>query len=170
MLRILGALLIAGASLTLGLSYVAAESRKLDDLNSILLLLKDMRGELGTRVTPLPQLLEQMKERRGGAAGLFVRNLCSLMGELGEKKFALLWAEGIEKSLGNLDREEREILDSLGHSLGRYELDRQLSELDICIDSLENRIALRSRSLPEKRRLGIGMACSLGALLLIVLV
>lgn len=170
MIRLLGTLLIAGASLTLGLTYVAGEVRKLNDLSSMLLLLKEMRGELGARITPLPQLMELVSRRCGGAAGNFARGLHLRMGELGEKEFSVLWNESLKAFLPDLGKEEKDALHVLGRSLGRYELDRQLSELDICMGCLESRIAVYSSSLPEKKRMGLGMACSLGALLLIVLI
>ena len=85
-LHILGALLIAGASLTTGLSYVAGEHKKLNNLSSLLQMLREMRGELESRASPLPQLMERLSHSSGGAAGDFARELCSRIGELGEKE------------------------------------------------------------------------------------
>ncbi len=170
MLRLLGALLIAGASLAIGLSYIAGEARKLNDLRSFVLLLKEMCGELGVRASPLPELLELLGRRCGGCGGSFAASLHSRMNELGEKEFSQLWNECLTVFSRYLESEEREQLQTLGLCLGRYELDRQLSELEICINFLDRRIAGYSSLLPEKRRMGLGLACSLGALLLIVLI
>ena len=68
------------------------------------------------------------------------------------------------------DRTEQEALRSLGRCLGRYELPRQLAELDRCIGTLEELESAFSAGLPEKKKMGLGLACSLGALLLIVLI
>ena len=149
-LHILGALLIAGGSLAIGLSFVAGEHKKLNNLSSLLLMLREMRGELESRASPLPQLMERLSRSSGGAAGDFARELCSRMGELGEKEFSIIWSESLDAAIPALDRDEAEPLHTLGRSLGRYELSRQLAELDGCICAL--------------------LACSLGALLLIVLI
>lgn len=169
-LHILGALLIAGASLTTGLSYVAGEHKKLNNLSSLLQMLREMRGELESRASPLPQLMERLSRSSGGAAGDFARELCSRIGELGEKEFSRIWSESLSAAIPALDRADAEPLHALGRSLGRYELSRQLAELDSCICTLESRVSACSAGLPEKRRMGLGLACSLGALLLIVLI
>ncbi len=168
-LHILGALLIAGAAPALGICYVAAERRKLESLRSLLQMLREMRGELESRAAPLPQLMEKFR-RSSGAAGAFAGELCSRLGQLGEKEFSALWSESLEAALPALDKGDREALRSLGRCLGRYELPRQLAELDGCIGALESRESACSAGLPEKKRMGLGLACSLGALLLIVLI
>ena len=58
----------------------------------------------------------------------------------------------------------------LGLSLGRYELERQLTELSLTLDRLSHAIDRRSAALPEKKRLGLGLAWAGGALLVIVLI
>lgn len=169
MLHILGALLIAGASLALGLSYVSGERRELEDLRSLLQMLREMRGELESRAAPLPQLMEKLRGSRG-VAGAFAGELCSRLGQLGEKEFGRLWEESLKAALPAPDRTEQEALRSLGRCLGRYELPRQLAELDRCIGTLEELESAFSAGLPEKKKMGLGLACSLGALLLIVLI
>ena len=168
-LHLLGALLIAGGSLTLGLSYVAGEHRKLSSLRSLLQMLREMRGELESRAAPLPQLMERFSHSSGGAAGLFAGELCSRLEQLGEKEFSVIWKESLEAALPALDEADAQPLRDLGRSLGRYELSRQLGDLDSCIGMLESRESACSARLPERKRMGLGLACSLGALLLIVL-
>ena len=65
--------------------------------------------------------------------------------------------------------EDREILSTLGNSLGRYDLESQLAELDFALDQLDTAIARHSTSLPERKRLGMGLAWAGGALLVIAL-
>lgn len=45
MIRLLGAIMIAGASLAIGLGYVAGEAQKLKELRSLIQLLKEIRGD-----------------------------------------------------------------------------------------------------------------------------
>ena len=170
MLRLLGALLISASSLALGLSYVAGESRKLSILRSVLQLLREMRGELETRLTPLPELLEYAAGRCNGAGKDFAVCLMDSLPQLGEKEFFQLWDKSVADCFAGLCSEDREILQTLGHSLGRFELDRQLADMDACIETLESWAAACSGAMPEKKRLGLGIACSFGALLLIVLI
>lgn len=168
-MRLMGAALIAGASLVLGLTYIREQKRRLYTLCSLLELLKSFRGELATHMTPIPELTAALAQRAHGAAAALMFSLNTRLDHLGEKGFSELWAESVKEKLDMLAADERDVVLNLGRSLGRYELEQQLMELDHCIEYLNGRISLYRSALPEKRRLGLGLACGAGALLVIVL-
>lgn len=170
MTYLLGALLIAAASVALGFSYVKEEKRRLQALRSAEQMLKTMAGELETRLTPLPELISQLACRCDGAAAAFAEDLNLRLCHLGEREFSALWAESVEVAFDMLSGEEREMLSALGLCLGRYELERQLTELSLALDRLSHAIDRRCAALPEKKRLGLGLAWAGGALLVIVLI
>ena len=170
MTHLLGALLIAAASVALGFSYVKEEKRRLQALRSAERMLKTMAGELETRLTPLPELISRLACRCDGAAAAFAKVLNLRLCQLGEREFSSLWAESVETAFNILSGEEREMLSALGLCLGRYELERQLTELSLTLDRLSRAIDRHSAALPEKRRLGLGLAWAGGALLVIVLI
>lgn len=169
MTRLLGALLIAAASSAIGIVYICGEKRQLLALRSAEQLLKTIAGELETRLTPLPVLFAQLPGRCDGAAAAFGAAMSDRLDQLGERQFRDIWAESVEIAFPMLGREERALLCAPGHSLGRYELERQLADLSCALEQLSGAIARRSAALPEKRRLGLGLACTGGALLVIVL-
>lgn len=170
MTHLLGALLIGAASAALGFSYVKEEKRRLQALRSAEQMLKTMAGELKTRLTPLPELISQLACRCDGAAAAFAKALNLRLCHLGEREFSALWAESVEDAFNILSGEEREMLSALGLCLGRYELERQLTELSLALDRLSQAIERRNAALPEKKRLGLGLAWAGGALLVIVLI
>ena len=170
MTHLLGAFLIAAASAALGFSYVNGEKRRLCALRSAERMLKTMAGELETRLTPLPELISRLACRCDGAAAAFAEDLNLRLCHLGEREFSNLWADSVEVAFDMLSGEEREILSALGLCLGRYELERQLTELSLALDQLSHAIDRRSAALPEKKRLGLGLAWAGGALLVIVLI
>lgn len=170
MTHLLGAFLIAAASAALGFSYVNGEKRRLCALRSAERMLKTMAGELETRLTPLPELISRLACRCDGAAAAFAEDLNLRLCHLGEREFSTLWADSVEVAFDMLSGEEREILSALGLCLGRYELERQLTELSLALDQLSHAIDRRSAALPEKKRLGLGLAWAGGALLVIVLI
>ena len=170
MTHLLGALLIAAASAALGFSYVKEEKRRLCALRSAEQMLKTMAGELETRLTPLPELISRLACRCDGAAAAFAKALNLRLCQLGERKFSALWAESVETAFNILSGEEREMLSALGLCLGRYELERQLTELSLTLDQLSRAIDRHSAALPEKKRLSLGLAWAGGALLVIVLI
>ena len=170
MTHLLGAFLIAAASAALGFSYVNGEKRRLCALRSAERMLKTMAGELETRLTPLPELISRLACRCDGAAAAFAEDLNLRLCHLGEREFSTLWAESVEVAFDMLSGEEREMLSALGLCLGRYELERQLTELSLALDRLSHAIDRRCAALPEKKRLGLGLAWAGGALLVIVLI
>lgn len=169
MTHLLGAILIAAASSALGLAYVNMEKRRLRALRSAERLLKTVAGELGARLTPLPELFSRLEQGSDGPAAVFTSELNRRLRKLGERPFHVLWCESVEAAFPMLSGEEREVLSALGLCLGRYELERQLSELTLAIDRLSAAIARHSAALPERKRLGLGLAWTGGALLVIVL-
>lgn len=170
MMRLLGIMMITAASTAMGLAYIRIDAEHIKALRSMLQLLKDVRGELDARLTPLPELFFALKSRSTGAAADFAALLSAGFLYLGQQDFFQLWTRSVKKSLSMLAAEEQEAIVELGRSLGRYELERQLAELDGCISRLEGSLARCSAALPEKRRLGMGLAWACGAMLLIVLI
>ena len=168
-MHLMGAALISGASLVLGLTYIQEQKRRLYTLCSLLELLKAARGELATHMTPIPELTAALAQKTRGAAAALMFSLNARLDHLGEKDFSELWAESVKEKLDMLDTDERDAVSNLGRILGRYELEQQLMELDNCIEYLNRRISFSRSALPEKRRLGLGLACGAGALLVIVL-
>lgn len=169
MIRLIGALLIVSASVALGIGYVNGEKQRLRALCSMERLLKAVAGEMGTRLTPLPALFSYLENRCDGPAAAFTAVLNVRMEQLGEKEFSIIWSESIDAVFGALSKEERELLRAPGYNLGRYELERQLTELNLTLDLLAAAIAGHNAALPEKRRLGLGLSWACGALLIVVL-
>jgi len=58
----------------------------------------------------------------------------------------------------------------LGSCLGRYDLEQQLLELDLCRSLLQKSLDASRSALPERRKLGMGLACAAGGLLVLVLI
>lgn len=168
-MRLMGAVLIAGASFALGLTYIREQKRRLYSLCCVVELLKTVRGELATHMTPIPELTAMLEQKSRGPAACFVSCLNGRLDRLGEQNFFELWTESVYESLGMLETDERDSILNLGKSLGRYELEQQLMELDSCVEYLNGRICLFRSAFPERRRLGLGLACGAGALLVIVL-
>ena len=127
-------------------------------------------AEITAKAVPLPTLIAGLAESADGAAGLFFRALSAALDELGERPFAVLWAETVQNCLPELSREERAAIAELGEILGRYPIPRQQEALARCrallLHSLEN---ARGRE-REDGRLAWGLALSAGALVMIVLI
>lgn len=169
MLKLTGAGLIAAACVLASAIYIAGEKARIRELKEICELLRLMQGELETRLTPLPELIHELREKTEGSAKSFLAGLERELEKLGERDFDTIWAEAAETSFTQIEEGEREEVKKLGGVLGRYSLEIQLEQLKGSMDKLTERWRLSAEKAPERSRVGTGMICALGALLLIAL-
>ena len=117
MLKLIGALLLAGGAGALGCSAAAQLSRRVAVLRALLGALEGMEREIAFRLTPMPELLERAAaESPPPVCTLFAR--CrTLLDELGERSMAELWREALEQVPLGLDGPGRLALEELGEEL-----------------------------------------------------
>ena len=113
MLKLIGALLLAGGAGALGCSAAAQLSRRVAVLRALLGALEGMEREIAFRLTPMPELLERAAaESPPPVCTLFAR--CrTLLDELGERSMAELWREALEQVPLGLDGPGRLALEEL---------------------------------------------------------
>mgnify|MGYP000278723089 CR=1 FL=1 len=113
MLKLIGALLLAGGAGALGCSAAAQLSRRVAVLRALLGALEGMEREIAFRLTPMPELLERAAaESPPPVCTLFAR--CrTLLDELGERSMAELWREALQEPGKPAPRQSLEIADLL---------------------------------------------------------
>lgn len=168
MLRLAGALLVAGGMSALGFLAAGGLGRRVRALRALAVALELMERELSFRLTPMPELLEGLARRAPPPAdGLFARCRAGLE-RLGETSLGELWREGLAEL--PLTGEERALLEGLGEVLGRYDGEGQraaLSEARTALArALEEAQAERTRLGRVYRVTGTAAGAALAVLLL----
>lgn len=126
-----------------------------------------LRGEIVSRLRPLPEAAEILARTGPAAARGFYLRLSLELEALGEREFSEIWRDCVLKLA--LRQNEREALTALGRSLGRYGLDEQEAALCRCLDRLgAASIEARERAI-SGARLCAGLSLSAGALIAIIL-
>lgn len=169
-MRAAGALMICLACLMYCLRYSRAAGARLRELDCAAYMLELTAAELESRLTPLPELARKLSQSLGEPASGFLIRLMDGMDSLGEKSFSGIWSECAKLSFGALEEDELSALSELGTSLGRYDIDSQLSAIALCAAKLRNGAASCRTQTPEKRRLHLGLACSAAAILVVLLI
>lgn len=165
----IGAILIVAGSGGFGFSLAAAHHREESALEQLIGALDFMACELRYRMSPLPDLFLQAGRERRGGIGLFFRKLGETLSEnkfsVPEECIQLLLAEFPE-----LPEHARQLLRQMGESLGRFDLDGQLSGIESLRGSA--RFALESLRKDKDQRLRSYQTLSLcaGAALAILLI
>lgn len=169
MLRLLGTILVIGACSALGFSAKQRLVRRERALDQMIQALDWMAAELGERQTPLPEMIEQLKEEGGADSRRFFKEMFRRIQEENGLSFSYRWqttARDIAPELG-LEEEETAILRDAAAYLGRYQAEQQLFGLRQTRARLE---AIRVRVCNELRTKGsIYRICGIAAGIVTVL-
>lgn len=128
-----------------------------------------IRAELGTRLTPMPELLLLLTDRCQGPAGSFFRAIGTALPLLEEKDFSTLWNAAAEEYLGCLSQRELETVKKAGAVLGKYELSEQISVIASCLAELRGAEEKLRAGYPQCRRLLFGISAAAGGFIIILL-
>lgn len=162
-------MLIAAAAVYGGGSYTALKREQLNELEALCHMLRLMQDELETRALPLPELAAQLEARTEDAGKTLLSELLRRMPELGSRDFQNIWEESVTESVKHSEGAAR-LLCKLGSFLGRYDVDSQLDALRSCREAMEKLRTAAAEALPQTRRLGMGLALTSGALIVITLI
>ena len=162
-------MLIAAAAVYGGASYTALKREQLNELEALCHMLRLMQDELETRALPLPELAAQLEARTEDAGKTLLSGLLRRMPELGSRDFQSIWEECVTESVKHSEEAAR-LLCTLGSFLGRYDVDSQLEAIRSCRDAMEKLRTAAAEALPQTRRLGMGLALTSGALIVITLI
>lgn len=168
-MRIIGIMLIAAAAVYGGASYTALKREQLNELEALCHMLRLMQDELETRALPLPELAAQLEARTEDAGKTLLSELLRRMPELGSRDFQNIWEESVTESVKHSEGAAR-LLCKLGSFLGRYDVDSQLDALRSCREAMKKLRTAAAEALPQTRRLGMGLALTSGALIVITLI
>lgn len=170
MIRLIGAVLLAGGASVLGFGAVRGLEKRVSVLDQLLAGLETVRRELEWRLPPLPELMKQASECTRDQVSDFFR-LCSVGAmQLNGRTFASVWQMGLESADIPLEDEDRAALERLGSVLGRYDGNCQCQTLD---ESLEGLKRLRAAARERRDRMGKvygALGLTAGAFLVILLI
>ena len=132
-MKIIGAVLLVSAFGWFGYSLVVSTRRKERLVDALAASLVILRGEITTRLTPLPDCTALLARTGPQACRGFYTDLSAALDALGEVEFADLWNTCLATL--ELPREARSALADLGRSLGRYSADEQGAAIDRCLEA-----------------------------------
>ncbi len=148
---------------------IRRKKAEIDCLSELVRGMELMRAELGTRLTPMPELMHMLGDRCNGTVGSFFSAVCSALPLLEENEFSRLWNMAAETYLNGLSKKELDTVKKAGTVLGRYELTEQLAVIDSCRAELKNQEDKLRAAYPESRRLALGLCAAAGSFLIILL-
>lgn len=170
MLRIIGAVLLIGGAASLGFSAAASLGRRVRTLRALLGALELMERELSFRLTPMPDLLDELSRRTAQPLRAFFSRCRAGLDRLGQTDFGQLWRESLEQTPLGLGDEELSLLAGLGGILGRYDGEGQRAALERCRGQLSETLRRAEADRIQQGRMYGVLGLSAGAFLAIMLV
>lgn len=167
--KVLGAVLIVTACGGFGFKQAANHLREERVLRQLTAILDYMECELQFRLTPLPQLCRQAAQQASGCIGKFFLALAQeLEDQLCPDVDGCVQSALIKQP--ELPKLTRDILDHLGHTLGRFDIQGQLRGLEStrqeCRRNLEELGRNKQARLRGYQTLGLCAGAALAILLL----
>lgn len=142
LLKLLGVLLVVGSTSAVGFSTAASVRRQSRQLRELIDRLREMKGEIAYRLTPLPELLLQQAEACRTEVRAFFQRFAELLCERTPRSVASAGAMALERTKGlALEAQTLEEVRSLCQSLGKLDLEGQLQSLELTADRLERQFA-----------------------------
>lgn len=166
-MRLVAALALAVGFGVLGYGFILTAQRQRSLTQAMLTSLEILRGEIATRLTPMPDCAQMLSENGPRECRGFYESLYASLNALGDVEFSRLWSA----CLATLDLPDMAAaaLRDLGMSLGRYSADEQRAAIDRCIESLKHCLEEAGTEVRENARLRFGLTMCAGAVLAVIL-
>ena len=171
MQKAIGIVMVVLAPSLMGFSRTLKLRSRAGFLADFIPVLGIMRAEICTRLTPLPELMEQLSTSAPSSCREFFAGLYKGIERLSEICFSQVWTDGV-KSLRKtvLADEELEIINSLGASLGRYDSQEQKASIDAVIARLSVLAEEARAQCIVQGKLWTGLGAAMGIILAIAIV
>jgi len=170
MLTAIGAVLVIGATATVGITSLWRMGTRVRVLSALIVALEVMKSEVCDRMTPIPELIDQLAEEAPAPVNLLFRRLQAEMGEIGIRSFYFLWKNAILASPDLALREaEQETLIALGQSLGRYDANQQRDAFVYAQRRLERYLSKAELERSQQGKVHAALSIAVGVFMVIIL-
>lgn len=138
MLKLLGALLLIGAGTGFGLLKARRLADRPAQIRRLVRMLNQLETEIAFGYTPLPEALARIGRHGADPLAALFREAAGRLKE-GERAVADAWGQAVENAWGRtaMKRGEKEVLLTLGHTLGATDRDDQARHLRLAVKQLE---------------------------------
>jgi len=171
-MRIIGAIIVIGASTAAGIYYGNIETYRLRDLLEFKKALAILRSQIEYARTPLPEATRLISVRVRESVGNVFAMFADLLTLQRNEQVADLWAAAVETHGDGLflSQEDTERLKAFGAQLGDLDSGAQVMNISMLIDYIDDCAAQLQESRGKNRKLYQSLGVLGGALLVIIFI
>lgn len=154
MLKLIGVIMVIGASSGLGFAMSQELKDRIEALIYIKKIMLMLRGEIKYMKSPLSEAFSNMAVRVNPPFSEFFKALSMELEELEGNPFSMIWKEKINKYLKGLRllKHDYEQIERLGENFGYLDGEMQLNTIDLYIEQLEVEIKTAQETIGSKTR------------------
>lgn len=162
LLKLLGSVLVMGASAYLGFALSKECAARPAQLRTLQSLLQMLENEISYLSSVLSEAFLKIGKNAGDETGSFFFDTVSLLAAGHGLTAAQAWEQSVDRNIGRtaLKREDGEILKAFGKLLGSSDVEGQLKNIRLTLDHLK----LQEKKAEDNRRRNEKMYRSLGVL------
>lgn len=171
MIRIIGAVLVLGATSGLGFSMAMNLKKRMELLQHIKKMLFLLRGEIRYARAPLFEAFGNMSKVLEEPYSSFCRLLSDKLTSLDGSLFQTIWKDLVNQTFDSteLTKEDKEQLLHLGDQMGYLDEEQQLGNIDLYLGQLELQLEDARNNLGQKTKLYHCLGV-MGGIFLIILI
>ena len=172
LMRIVGAVIVIGASTIAGIYYGNLETYRMRDLLEFKKALSILRSQIEYARTPLPEAMQAISARVRESMGKIFGMCAELLVYERNEKVAHIWEASVEqhKDALFLTQEDVEQLKGFGAQLGNLDSEAQIMNISMLIDYIDGRVAHLNESRDKNRKLYRSLGILGGALIVIIFI
>lgn len=172
MIKIIGAILVVCASWGIGLHMSQILEVRLKELIELKRGLELIRGEIRYQLTPLPETFTVTSTKMKKPFSNVFFNIGETLEARGGQSFACIWKEKWEEAsvLLHLEKEDMELLYTLGTSLGYLDKEMQVNAIDFFLAQVDERMEEAKNNIHSKKKVYQTLGLMGGFLVVIVLI
>ena len=172
LMRIIGAIIVLGASTLAGVYYGNLETYRMRDLLEIKKALSILRSQIEYARTPLPEAMQAISARVRESVGKMFGMCAELLVHERNEKVAHLWEAAVEQHKDELflTQEDVEQLKDFGTMLGNMDSEAQMMNISMLIGYIDERVAHLHESRDKNRKLYRSFGILGGALIVIIFI
>ena len=172
LMRIIGAVIVIGASAIAGVYYGNLETYRMRDLLEFKKALTILRSQIEYARTPLPEAMLAIAVRVRESVGKVFEMCAELLEHERNEKVAHIWAAAVDqyKDALFLTQEDTDQLKDFGAQLGNMDSEAQIMNISMLIDYIDERTALLNQSRDKNKKLYRSLGILGGALIVIIFI
>jgi len=171
LLKVIGAILILGATGAFGLSFAFSQRYRLQDLEEMKRAILLLKHQIGFFALPLPQAMEEVSEKVREGVGEIFFIASQLLDKEQTQEVAVLWQRALEEGekKTNFSKQDKEMFVTFGKTLGYPDREQQMASADFLLSYLEETQKKLGEGQGEKKRFYCSMGILCGLLFVVVL-